>query len=185
MAELYAKPGQLIVGTDSHTPHSGALGCVAFGVGTTDIANVFMTGAVRMVMPEGIRIELVGKLPSGVTAGHCAPFAGSTGHTVGARVFEFVGPVVNSLSIDERATLTNMTAELGGFTGLVAPYEVTLRIIRERREECELEDWVRSDEDAAYAERFCIEVSTLSSMLARPCDPGNGIELAALTEPSR
>ncbi|WP_198029541.1 aconitase family protein [Bradyrhizobium sp. WSM3983] len=187
MAELYAKPGQLIVGTDSHTPHSGALGCVAFGVGTTDIANAFMTGAVRMVMPEGILIDLVGKLPSGVTAKDIvlhllALPAIRSGAGVG-RVFEFAGPVVSSLSIDERATLTNMTAELGGFTGLVAPDEVTLRFIRERRgEECELEDWMRSDDDAVYAERFCIDVSTLSPLVARPGDPGNGIELAALTE---
>ena len=53
MAERYALPGQLIVGTDSHTPHSGALGCVAFGVGTTDMANAFVTGAVRFAMPAG------------------------------------------------------------------------------------------------------------------------------------
>ena len=100
------------------------------------------------------------------------------------RVFEFAGPAVGSLSIDERATLTNMTAELGGFTGLVAPDEVTVRFIRERRgEDCALEDWMRSDDDAVYAERFRIDVSTLSPMLARPGDPGNGIELAALAEP--
>ena len=188
MAELYARPGQLIVGTDSHTPHSGALGCVAFGVGTTDIANAFMTGAVRMVMPESILIELVGELPRGVTAKDIvlhllALPAIRSGAGVG-RVFEFAGPAVGSLSIDERATLTNMTAELGGFTGLVAPDEVTVRFIRERRgEDCALEDWMLSDDDAVYAERFRIDVSTLSPMLARPGDPGNGIELAALAEP--
>lgn len=188
MAELYASPGQLIVGTDSHTPHSGALGCVAFGVGTTDIANAFMTGAVRMVMPEGVLVELVGQLPSGVTAKDIALHllalpAIRSGAGVG-RVFEFAGPVVSSLSIDERATLTNMTAELGGFTGLVAPDDVTIQFIRERRgEECHLEDWMRSDADAAYAARFRIDVSTLSPMVARPGDPGNGVALAALTEP--
>ena len=60
MAEHYALPGQLVVGTDSHTPHSGALGCVAFGVGTTDMANAFVTGAVRLTVPQSLRIVLDG-----------------------------------------------------------------------------------------------------------------------------
>src|SRR5205085_1837905 len=68
MAEQYALPGQLVVGTDSHTPHSGALGCVAFGVGTTDMANAFVTGAVRLTVPQSIRITLNGTAAPGVTA---------------------------------------------------------------------------------------------------------------------
>src|SRR3546814_4546372 len=68
MAEHYALPGQLVAGTDSHTPHSGALGCVAFGVGTTDMANAFVTGAVRMTVPESLKIELHGPRPAGITA---------------------------------------------------------------------------------------------------------------------
>ena len=68
MAEHYALPGQLVVGTDSHTPHSGALGCVAFGVGTTDMANAFVTGAVRLTVPQSLRIELDGACRAGVTA---------------------------------------------------------------------------------------------------------------------
>jgi 3-isopropylmalate/(R)-2-methylmalate dehydratase large subunit len=66
VAERYALPGQLVVGTDSHTPHSGALGCVAFGVGSTEMANAFLTGAVRMGRPEVLRIEVDGPLPAGV-----------------------------------------------------------------------------------------------------------------------
>ena len=58
VAERYALPGQLIVGTDSHTTHSGALGCVAFGVGTTDMANAFVTGAARLTMPESLRVDI-------------------------------------------------------------------------------------------------------------------------------
>ena len=68
MAEQYALPGQLVVGTDSHTPHSGALGCLAFGVGTTDMANAMVTGAVRVTVPEVLRVELHGTRPRGVTA---------------------------------------------------------------------------------------------------------------------
>src|SRR3546814_12911462 len=120
MAEHYALPGQLVAGTDSHTPHSGALGCVAFGVGTTDMANAFVTGAVRMTVPESLKIELRGPRPAGITAKDIvlqllALPAIKSGLGVG-KVFEFTGDVVSELSIDERATLTNMTAELGGLT---------------------------------------------------------------------
>ena len=121
MAERYALPGQVVVGTDSHTPHSGALGCVAFGVGTTDMANAFVTGAVRMTLPESIRVVLDGTLQAGVMAKDVvlqllAQPAIRAGAGVG-KVFEFTGPVVSAMSVDERATLTNMCAELGGFTG--------------------------------------------------------------------
>ena len=68
VTEHYALPGQIVAGTDSHTPHSGALGCVAFGVGTTDMANAFVTGAVRLTMPASLKIELNGTLPPGLTA---------------------------------------------------------------------------------------------------------------------
>jgi 3-isopropylmalate/(R)-2-methylmalate dehydratase large subunit len=188
MAELYAKPGQFIVGTDSHTPHSGALGCVAFGVGTTDIANSFVTGAVRIVVPESIRVELDGERPCGVTAKdivlHLLALPEIRAGAGVGRVFEFTGSCVRSLSIDERATLTNMTAELGGFTGLVAPDDETVRFMRERRgQDFVIEDWMRSDEHAPYAAHIGIDVSVLSPMVAKPGDPGNGVELASLVDP--
>ena len=187
MAELYARPGQLIVGTDSHTPHSGALGCVAFGVGTTDIANAFVTGAVRIALPESIRVELAGPRPAGVTAKdivlHLLALPELKAGAGVGRVFEFTGDGVRALSVDERATLTNMSAELGGFTGLVAPDEETVRFIRERRgEEIVIEDWMRSDDGASYAARIDIDLSRLSPMVARPGDPGNGVEIGALDE---
>ena len=156
MAERYALPGELVVGTDSHTPHSGALGCVAFGVGTTDMANAFVTGAVRLTMPASLRVELAGTLPPGVTAKDIvlhllALPAIRAGAGVG-KVFEFTGEAVAALSIDERATLTNMTAELGGLTGIVAPDAETVRFLRERRGvDVALEPWMRSDPGAAYA----------------------------------
>jgi len=188
MAERYAKPGELIVGTDSHTPHSGALGCVAFGVGTTDIANAFVTGAVRIVMPECIKVELVGDRRPGVTAKdivlHLLALPQIRAGAGVGRVFEFTGEGTAALSIDERATLTNMTAELGGFTGIVAPDTETVRFMNERRGETfTIEDWMRSDEGATYAAEIKVDVATLSPMLARPGDPGNGLALSALTEP--
>ena len=125
MAEGYALPGQLIVGTDSHTPHSGALGCVAFGVGTTDIASAFVTGAVRLAMPQVLRVEVDEPLQAGVTAKdlvlHLLALPSIRAGAGVGKVFEFGGAGVRALGIDERATLTNMTAELGGFTGIVEP----------------------------------------------------------------
>ena len=188
MAEHYASPGQVVVGTDSHTPHSGALGCVAFGVGTTDMANAFVTGAVRVTWPDSVRVVLQGALPAGVTAKDVAlhvlsqPFVRDGGGL--GRVFEFTGEGVATLSTDERATLTNMTAEMGGLTGIVAPDAETVRFIRERRGvEVVLEDWMHSDADAHYAHTLEVNLTRLSPMLARPGDPGRGLSVADLEEP--
>jgi 3-isopropylmalate/(R)-2-methylmalate dehydratase large subunit len=190
MAEHYALPGQVVVGTDSHTPHSGALGCVAFGVGTTDMANAFVTGAVRMTVPPSLRVELEGRLPDGVTAKDIVLHLLARpqireGVGVG-KVFEFTGSVVGQLSTDERATLTNMCAELGGFTGIVAPDAETERFLRERRGvEFKVEAWMRSDDGAEYAATLTVDCATLTPMVARPGDPGNGEPLSALTSPVR
>ncbi len=187
MAENYALPGTLIAGTDSHTPHSGALGCVAFGVGTTDMANAFVTGAVRFTMPETLRINVAGPLPAGISAKDVvlhllADPKIRAGAGVG-KVFEFAGTAVQSMSTDERATLTNMTAELGGFTGLVEPDQETVRFIRERRhQDITLEPWMRSDTGATYAAIIDIDGTQLSPMVARPGDPGNGVPLSSLSE---
>lgn len=185
MAERYALPGELIVGTDSHTPHSGALGCVAFGVGTTDMANAFMTGAVRAGSPEVLRIEVDAALRPGVTAKdlvlHLLALPSIRAGVGVGRVFEFGGSAVRRLSIDERATLTNMCAELGGFTGMVEPDETTVQFLRERRGiDFQLQDWMRSDADAPYANVIRVDAAALSPMVARPGDPGLGLPLREL-----
>ena len=187
VAEHYALPGQVVVGTDSHTPHSGALGCVAFGVGTTDMANAFVTGAVRLTVPQSLRIVLDGGIPAGVTAKDIVlhllaePFIRAGGGV--GKVFEFCGTAIELLSTDERATLTNMTAELGGFTGIVAPDAETVRFLRERRGiDFALEPWMTSDEDAAYAQTLRIDCAAVPPMVARPGDPGNGLPLADVND---
>ncbi len=185
MAEHYALPGQLIVGTDSHTPHSGSLGCVAFGVGTTDMANALVTGAVRMTMPQSVRIELNGPTPAGLSAKDIVlhllalPYI-REGKGVG-KVFEFAGSAVSAMSIDERATLTNMTAELGGLTGIVAPDEETARFLAARRGvRLDIAPWMRSDDDATFAHTIAVDCSSLSPMVAAPGDPGNGVPIDTL-----
>ncbi|CAM4098056.1 aconitase family protein [Bordetella muralis] len=190
MAEHYASPGQVVVGTDSHTPHSGALGCVAFGVGTTDMANAFMTGTIRLTMPASLQIDLCGRLPPGVTAKdvvlHLLALPEIRAGAGVGKVFEFTGPAVRAMSIDERATLTNMTAELGGLTGIVAPDEVTCAFLRERRGvQTDVEPWMHSDEGADYAATFTVDCAALSPYVAAPGDPGNGMPLAELNERPR
>lgn len=188
MAEHYALPGQLVVGTDSHTPHSGALGCVAYGVGTTDMANAFVTGAVRLVQPRELRVMLAGQLQAGVTAKdvvlHLLALPDiRRGDRIGW-VFEFCGPVVDSLDIDERATLCNMTAELGGLTGVVAPDARTVDFLRMRRGvDFSIEPWMRSDEGAPFDAELRVDCSALTPMVAAPGDPGHGMPLAALAAP--
>lgn len=185
MTEHYALPGQVVVGTDSHTPHIGALGCVAFGVGTTDMANAFVTGAVRVVWPECVRVELQGQLQAGVTAKDlmlhllATPFI-REGQGVG-KVFEFTGEGIGHLRTDERATLTNMCAELGGLTGIVAPDQETVHFLKERRGvDFQIEDWMHSDPGAHFAHQISVDLQRLQPMVARPGDPGQGLALAAL-----
>ena len=187
MAEHYALPGQVVVGTDSHTPHSGALGCVAFGVGTTDMANAFVTGAVRVNWPESVRVQLQGTLPEGVTAKDLVlhllalPWVRAGGGV--GKVFEFTGEGLARLSTDERATLTNMCAELGGLSGIVAPDAETVRFLRERRGvQVTLPDWLHSDPGASYAHTLEVALDQLVPMLARPGDPGQGLPLSQLHE---
>ena len=190
MAERYALPGQVVVGTDSHTTHSGALGCLAFGVGSTDMAFSMVYGAVRLTAPQSLRIELNGRLPAGVTAKdlvlHLLALPEiKSGGGVG-KVFEFAGAAIAQLSTDERATLTNMTAELGGFAGIVAPDAETQRFLRERRGiEFVIEPWMRSDAGAAYAAVIPVDCAALGPMVARPGDPGNGLPLAGLGSRTR
>lgn len=136
MTERYALPGQVVVGADSHTPHSGSPGCLAFGAGSTDVANSWVTGYIRCKVPNTLLIQVEGDLPHGVMAKDVVLYLLAmpeirSGKAIGA-VFEYAGSTIRSMSIDERATLTNMVAELGGFTGIVAPDGKTIEFLKER-----------------------------------------------------
>lgn len=190
MTERYALPGQLIVGTDSHTPHIGALGCLAFGIGSTDMANCFVNGVARLTVPQTLLVRLEGSLRPGICAKDIVlALLARDDMKAGAglgKVFEFCGPVIDRLGIDERATLTNMVAELGGFTGIVAPDERTLAFLEERRGiRFVPEPWMRSDPGAAYAGEMILDCSRIEAMVAAPGDPGNGTALSSLTSRPR
>ncbi len=187
----YALPGQIIIGSDSHTPHAGAIGAVAFGVGTTDVFNSWITRDVRVRVPEQVRVRVTGKRPDNVTAKDFMLEILRTdfvrnGDVIG-RIIEYTGDAVRDLSIDERATMTNMAAEVGGFTGIVAADEKTVEFLVERglsREEAErLCEGMQSDADAEYALTIEIDANRLRPMIARPGDPGNGMFVDELAEP--
>ena len=185
--EDVALPGQLIIGTDSHTCMAGALGCLAFGVGATDMANAWRTADVRVRVPESIRFVLHGRLAEGVCAKDVMLFLLSrpywrSGRGIG-KVLEFTGEGTLALSLDERATLTNMAVEAGGFTGIVeADEQVVAYLVRQRGtdEESVRRRIVKSDAHAAYAETFDVDLSTIEPMVALPGDPRNGVPLREL-----
>src|SRR5213075_336088 len=124
-------------GSDSHTPHVGAVGCVAFGIGTTDVFNSWITKDVRVKVPESVKIVIRGKRKPNVTAKDfilaiLALDYVRSGKAL-AKVMEYSGEAVEALDVDERATMTNMAAEIGGFTGIVAPDRKVVEFLIERR----------------------------------------------------
>ena len=191
MLQDYALPGQIIIGSDSHTPHAGAVGCIAFGVGTTDIFNSWITKDVRVRVPEQVRIRVSGRKPENVTAKDFMleilrrEFV-RNGGAIG-KLVEYTGEAVADLNIDERATMTNMAAEVGGFTGIVAADQKTVEFLVERglprAEAGRLCEGMQSDADAQYALTIDIDASRLRPMIASPGDPGNGIFVNELPAP--
>jgi len=190
--ESYALPGQLNVGSDSHTPHVGAIGCVAFGIGTTDVFNSWITKDVRVRVPESVRIVIRGKKHANVTGKDFILKILSLDYVrhgkALAKVMEYAGEAIEELSVDERATMTNMAAEIGGFTGIVAPDEKVVEFLIERRgmdrkkAEAMIEG-LHSDRDAKYAEVIELDAAEITPMVATPGDPGNGKYVRELHTP--
>ncbi|MGD2070273.1 MAG: aconitase family protein [Gemmatimonadota bacterium] len=189
--EEYAEPGMLIIGSDSHTPHAGAIGCVAFGVGTTAIFNSWITKDVRAKVPPSFKVVVSGEPAENVTAKDYMleilrhPYI-RDGHAIG-QIVEYAGPAVEALSVDERATMTNMAAEVGAFTGIVAAdgetvdYLVSERGMEHERAEALVAD-MRSDPGAEYVKVIEIDASRIRPMAALPGDPGNGVYVDELEE---
>ena len=187
--EAHALPGQVIIGSDSHTPHAGAVGCIAFGVGTTAIFNSWITKDVRVEVPKSFRVTVRGDKPENVTAKDFMleilrhPYIRS-GKAIG-QIIEYAGDSVESLSVDERATMTNMAAEVGAFTGIIAPDERTVDYLVAQRGMSPAEaramcDGLVSDDGAEYVEEIAIDASSLRPMIALPGDPGNGLYIDEL-----
>jgi len=190
--ESYALPGQLNIGSDSHTPHVGAIGCVAFGIGTTDVFNSWITKDVRVKVPESVKIIIRGKKHPNVTAKDFILKILSldyvrTGKAL-AKVMEYAGEAIEALSVDERATMTNMAAEIGGFTGIVAPDKNAVDFLIQRRgmKRAAAEKMIEglySDPGAEFAHVIELDAAEITPMVATPGDPGNGKYIRDLHTP--
>ncbi|MGH9508429.1 MAG: aconitase family protein [Terriglobales bacterium] len=190
--ETYALPGQLNVGSDSHTPHVGAIGCIAFGIGTTDVFNSWTTKDVRVKVPESLKVVVRGKRKPNVAAKDfilaiLALDYVRSGKAL-AKVIEYSGEAIAELSVDERATMTNMAAEIGGFTGIVAPDQKVVDFLIERRgmdaaRAKQMIAGLANDPGAEYAHVIELNADEITPMVATPGDPGNGKFVRDLATP--
>jgi 3-isopropylmalate/(R)-2-methylmalate dehydratase large subunit len=192
VVEDLALPGQIVIGTDSHTCMAGLLGCFAFGVGSTDMANAWFTKDIRIRVPETVRYVLNGTKRADVAAKDVMLYILASDYMKTSKgigkVLEFAGDDLQNWAMDERATLTNMSVEAGGFSGIIEPDEHTLDYIVKMRgldpDEVR-KGFVFSDPDAEYAATFEINLDEIRPMVALPGDPRNGIPIDELTEEVR
>jgi len=192
VVEDLALPGQIVIGTDSHTCMAGVLGCFAFGVGSTDMANAWFTKDIRIRVPETVRYVLKGRKRADVAAKDVMLYILAseymkTSKGIG-KVLEFAGDDLKNWAMDERATLTNMSVEAGGFTGIIEPDEFTLDYIVQMRgldPETVRKGFIHSDADAEYAATFEIDLNEVRPMVALPGDPRNGIPIDELPQEVR
>lgn len=172
--ERFGKPGKTLIGSDSHTPTGGGIGMLAFGAGGLDVAVAMGGGPYYISMPKMVRITLSGKLRPWVSAKdvilevlRMLSVKGGVG-----KIIEYAGEGVKSLTVPERATITNMGAELGATTSIFPSDEVTREFLKAQGRE---EDWaaLSSDEDAVYDEEYAIDLSSLRPAAAMPHSPDN------------
>ncbi|MBR7117393.1 MAG: aconitate hydratase [Clostridia bacterium] len=172
--ERFARPGGTLIGSDSHTPTAGGIGMLAFGAGGLDVAVAMGGGAYYITMPRMIRVNLKGKLRPFVSAKdiilEVLRQLGVKGG-VGA-IVEYAGEGVATLSVPERATITNMGAELGATTSIF-PSDLTTKAFLEAEDRGDVWQPLASDEDAVYDAEYTVDLDTLSPLVACPHSPDN------------
>lgn len=183
-------PGMTIVCGDSHTSTHGAMGAVAFGIGTSEVEMVLATQCILQQKPKTMRIYVDGVLGEGVTAKDLALYlmmrlttGGATGHFV-----EYAGPAVRALSMEGRLTLCNLSIEMGARGGMVAPDEVTAEYVKGREYAPQGEEWERaleywstlhSDEDAVFDRDVTFDAADVTPMITYGTNPGMGMPIDA------
>jgi len=177
LEEAKVRPGQLVLGADSHTSTGGVLGALCLGVGSTDLAVAVAYGKNWFKVPETIKIVIKGKLPRGVYSKDIALEIVRKFTAKGAtyKAIEYTGPVVRNLSLEARATLTNMSIEFGAKTSLVVPDKKMIDYLAERG--VKRVKPVYPDKDARYEKVVEIDVSKLSPLVACPHTVDNGVEI--------
>ncbi len=172
--ERFGIPGKTLIGSDSHTPTAGGIGMLGMGAGGLDVAVAMGGGAYYITMPRVIRMNLTGRLPDYVSAKdvilEVLRLLGVKGG-VGA-VIEYAGEGVRTLSVPQRATITNMGAELGATSSIFPSDGQTLAFLKAQGRESDYTE-LSADEDATYAEEYTIDLSSLSPLAACPHSPDN------------
>ena len=179
--ERFGKPGKTLIGSDSHTPTGGGIGMLAFGAGGLDVAVAMGGGAYYITMPKMFKVLLTGKLCPYVTAKDVSLELLrilSVKGGVGA-IIEWGGPGVNTLSVPERATITNMGTELGATTSIFPSDEITRKFLKAQGREADYIP-VSSDEDAEYDRVISIDLSALKPMIACPHSPDNVVSVESI-----
>ncbi|WP_394354519.1 aconitate hydratase [Qingrenia yutianensis] len=172
--ERFGIPGQTLLGSDSHTPTGGGLGMLAIGAGGLDVAVAMGGGAYYITMPKVVKVNLVGKLKPWVAAKdiilevlRLLTVKGGVG-----KVIEYSGEGVKTLSVPERATITNMGAELGATTSVFPSDDITKEFLKAQGRESDF-SYILPDDDAAYDEEITIDLSKLVPLAAKPHMPDN------------
>jgi aconitate hydratase len=172
--ERFGIPGKTLIGSDSHTPTGGGIGMLAMGAGGLDVAVAMGGGAYHINMPKMLRVNLTGKLPAWVSAKDVILKVLQVLTVKGgvSKIVEYAGEGVASLTVPERATITNMGAELGATTSIFPSDEVTRQFLAAQGRE---EVWkpLVSDPDAVYDEEITVDLSALEPMAACPHSPDN------------
>ena len=180
------QPGMTIVCGDSHTSTHGAMGCIAFGIGTSEVEMALASQCILQSKPKSMRINVEGKLKPGVSSKDIILYiiskigtGGGTGHFV-----EFAGEAIRSLSMEARMTICNMSIEMGARGGMIAPDSTTFEYLRGREfapkgEEWEkaVEEWskLRSDDDAVFDKEITFDAADIEPMITYGTNPGMGI----------
>ncbi len=170
--ERFAVPGDTLLGSDSHTPTCGGMGMLAIGAGGLDVAVAMAGGEYRILMPAVVNVELTGKLNKFSTAKDIILEVLKLFTVKGGvnKVFEYTGEGVDSLSVPERGTITNMGAELGATTSIFPSDERTLEFLRAQGREKDFTE-LKADDDAVYSEKIVIDLSALQPNAALPHSP--------------
>ncbi len=181
--ERFGVPGQTLIGSDSHTPTAGGIGMLAIGAGGLDVAVAMGGGALHLIMPKVVKIELTGALRPNVTAKDVIlevlrrlTVKGGVG-----KVMEYCGEGVKTLTVPERATITNMGAELGATTSIFPSDEQTLDFLKAQSREEDFKP-LSADENAQYDEEVIINLSELEPLVACPHSPDNVKKASELTD---
>lgn len=179
--ERFAVPGKTLLGSDSHTPTAGGMGMLAMGAGGLDVAAAMAGRPFQIIMPKIVKMELKGKLQKGVAAKDIILKVLSMLSVKGGvgKIIEYTGEGVSTLSIPQRATITNMGAELGATSSIFPSDEKTYEFLKKQHREKDYVE-IKADENATYDEEYVIDLNELEPLIALPHMPDNVVTVKSM-----